>query len=199
VPGAPLRIAAIGVNHWHSLYDSAYLRHLAGMPDVQLVALQDASAEIADKRAASLGPPDLHRLPSDAGRDSPGFRHRAGAAPRHGRARSLPAGRGISFLRRGHVGFTIGADRLDSPSATPWITSDAARSRPSACTIVVGSCTSSTKRTNSPAGLTANSRGAASCLSRLPREDPARGRKHAQGHGNRPIPQRAQSLRRRIR
>jgi hypothetical protein len=57
VPGAPLRIAAIGVNHWHSLYDSAYLRHLAGMPDVQLVALQDASAEIAGKCAASLGNP----------------------------------------------------------------------------------------------------------------------------------------------
>ena len=49
------RIAAIGVSHWHSLYDAAYLRHLAGMPDVQLVGLQDASAAIAAKRAAALG------------------------------------------------------------------------------------------------------------------------------------------------
>src|SRR5215831_1603689 len=36
----PIRVAAIGVSHWHSLYDSAYLRHLVGMPDMQLVALQ---------------------------------------------------------------------------------------------------------------------------------------------------------------
>jgi predicted dehydrogenase len=49
------RIAAIGVSHWHSLYDAAYLRHLAGMPDVQLVGLQDVSAAIAAKRAAALG------------------------------------------------------------------------------------------------------------------------------------------------
>ena len=51
------RIAAIGVSHWHSLYDAAYLRHLAGMPDVQLVGLQDVSAAIAAKRAAALGNP----------------------------------------------------------------------------------------------------------------------------------------------
>jgi predicted dehydrogenase len=52
-----VRVAAIGVTHWHSLYDSAYLRHLAGMPDVSLVGLHDASAEIAAKRAAVLGHP----------------------------------------------------------------------------------------------------------------------------------------------
>src|SRR5262245_65296035 len=51
----PIRVAATGVSHWHSLYDSAYLRHLAGMPDMQLVALQDSSAEIAAHRAAALG------------------------------------------------------------------------------------------------------------------------------------------------
>lgn len=55
----PLRIAAIGVSHWHSLYDSAYLRHLAGMPDFELVGIQDASAEIATKRAAALGNPPV--------------------------------------------------------------------------------------------------------------------------------------------
>ena len=53
----PIRVAAIGVGHWHSLYDSAYLRHLVGMPDMQLVALQDPSAEIAAQRAAALGGP----------------------------------------------------------------------------------------------------------------------------------------------
>ncbi len=53
----PIRVAAIGVSHWHSLWDSAYLRHLAGMPDTELVGLHDASAEVAAKRAAMLGRP----------------------------------------------------------------------------------------------------------------------------------------------
>jgi predicted dehydrogenase len=52
-----MRIAAIGVSHWHSLYDSAYLRHLDSIPDARLVALQDSSAAIAAKRAAALGNP----------------------------------------------------------------------------------------------------------------------------------------------
>jgi predicted dehydrogenase len=56
----PARVAAIGVSHWHSLYDSAYLRHLAGMPDMRLVALQDSSAAIAAKRAAALGDPPVY-------------------------------------------------------------------------------------------------------------------------------------------
>jgi len=56
----PIRVAAIGVGHWHSLYDSAYLRHLAGMPDMQLVALHDPSAEIAAQRAAALGGPSVY-------------------------------------------------------------------------------------------------------------------------------------------
>jgi predicted dehydrogenase len=55
----PVRVAAIGVSHWHSLYDSAYLRHLAGMPDMRLVALHDGSAAIAAKRAAALGDPPV--------------------------------------------------------------------------------------------------------------------------------------------
>jgi predicted dehydrogenase len=53
------RVAAIGVSHWHSLYDSAYLKHLAGMPEFSLVALHDASAGIAGKRAAQLGNPPV--------------------------------------------------------------------------------------------------------------------------------------------
>ena len=55
----PVRVAAIGVSHWHSLYDSAYLRHLSGMPDMQLVGLHDSSAAIAAKRAAVLGDPPV--------------------------------------------------------------------------------------------------------------------------------------------
>jgi predicted dehydrogenase len=47
------------VSHWHSLYDSAYLRHLAGFPGFEIVGLQDQSAEIAAKRAAVLGQPPV--------------------------------------------------------------------------------------------------------------------------------------------
>jgi predicted dehydrogenase len=50
-----LRIAAIEVSHWHSLHDAAYLRLLAGMDDVELVALHDPSAAISAERAAALG------------------------------------------------------------------------------------------------------------------------------------------------
>lgn len=61
-----LRVAAIEVSHWHSLYDSAYLRHLAGMPDVQIVGVQDPSAEIAAHRASEVGNPrtyiDYHAM-----------------------------------------------------------------------------------------------------------------------------------------
>ena len=54
-----IRIAAIGVSHWHSLYDAAYLRHLTGMPDVEIVAVQDPDPEIASRRAAVLGNPPV--------------------------------------------------------------------------------------------------------------------------------------------
>jgi predicted dehydrogenase len=54
-----IRIAAIEVSHWHSLYDSAYLRHATGMPDVELVGVQDPSADIAAQRAAALGNPPV--------------------------------------------------------------------------------------------------------------------------------------------
>ncbi|MBI2217317.1 MAG: Gfo/Idh/MocA family oxidoreductase [Candidatus Rokubacteria bacterium] len=57
--GSRIRIAAIEVRHWHSLWDSAYLRHLAGMPDVELVGLHDPDAAIATKRAAVLGTPPV--------------------------------------------------------------------------------------------------------------------------------------------
>jgi predicted dehydrogenase len=52
-----VRIAAIGVGHWHSLYDAAYLKTLVRMHDVQLVAVQDPDAAIVASRAAELGDP----------------------------------------------------------------------------------------------------------------------------------------------
>ena len=54
-----LRIAAIGVSHWHALYDAAYLRRLARMPDVQLVGLHDANPQIAAQRAAAVSNPPI--------------------------------------------------------------------------------------------------------------------------------------------
>ncbi len=54
-----IRVAAIGVSHWHALYDSAYLRHLETMPDFVLVGLHDPDREIAAHRAAALGWPPV--------------------------------------------------------------------------------------------------------------------------------------------
>ena len=52
-----IRVAAIGVGHWHALFDAAYLRHLVAMPDVALVAVQDPDATLVAKRAAAVGGP----------------------------------------------------------------------------------------------------------------------------------------------
>ena len=52
----PLRIAVIKVSHWHALKDAAYLTHLAKIPDVTLVALQDPDADRAAQVAAQLAP-----------------------------------------------------------------------------------------------------------------------------------------------
>ena len=52
-----IRVAAIGVSHWHALNDAAYLRHLVAMPDVELVAIHDADADLVAKRAAEVGGP----------------------------------------------------------------------------------------------------------------------------------------------
>jgi predicted dehydrogenase len=48
-----MRIAVSGVSHWHALYDTAYLRRLARMPDAQLVGLHDADPQIAAQRSAA--------------------------------------------------------------------------------------------------------------------------------------------------
>jgi predicted dehydrogenase len=52
-----IRVAAIEVSHWHALHDAAYLRHLAAMPDVQLVGLQDSDPAVVARRAAEVGQP----------------------------------------------------------------------------------------------------------------------------------------------
>ena len=81
-----IRVAAIGVSHWHALNDAAYLRHLVAMPDVELVALHDVDAGLVAKRAAEVGNPPTftdHRamLAADPAR----FRGGAGPAQPDGR------------------------------------------------------------------------------------------------------------------
>jgi predicted dehydrogenase len=55
-----IRVAAIGVSHWHALYDPAYLKQLRAMPDVELVAVQDADAAVALHRAREVGDPSVY-------------------------------------------------------------------------------------------------------------------------------------------
>jgi predicted dehydrogenase len=52
-----IRVAAIGVSHWHALNDAAYLRHLVAMPDVELAAIQDFDAGLVARRAVEVGSP----------------------------------------------------------------------------------------------------------------------------------------------
>ena len=49
------RVAAIGVCHWHSIYDAAYLRHLAAMDDVDIVGIHDEDPDIAKHRVSEIG------------------------------------------------------------------------------------------------------------------------------------------------
>ena len=93
------RIAAIGVNDLHSLYDSAYLRHLASHPGRAAGRRStNPNAAIAAKRAAALGNPpvftDYRKMlaPEDAG-----FRDRFRPPTRHMAADGAPpARRGLS-------------------------------------------------------------------------------------------------------
>ena len=55
----PIRIAAIGVGHWHSLHDAAYLKTLARMPEAQLAGVHDPDGAMASQRAAQLGGPPV--------------------------------------------------------------------------------------------------------------------------------------------
>lgn len=57
------RVAAIGVNHWHALYDAAYLLMLKSMPEVEIVALQDDDEARAQERLEKLAIADLAKAP----------------------------------------------------------------------------------------------------------------------------------------
>jgi predicted dehydrogenase len=54
-----IRVAAIGVGHWHSLFDAAYLKALTRMPEAKLVAVHDADTALAAQRASELGSPPV--------------------------------------------------------------------------------------------------------------------------------------------
>jgi predicted dehydrogenase len=54
-----IRVAALGVGHWHSLFDAAYLKTLVRMPEAKLVAVHDPDAALAAQRAAELGGPPV--------------------------------------------------------------------------------------------------------------------------------------------
>lgn len=53
-------VAAMGVTHWHALYDAAYLPMLLELPDVRLVALHEDDTAIAAERAGKLGNPPIY-------------------------------------------------------------------------------------------------------------------------------------------
>ena len=55
----PIRIAAIEVSHWHSVFDAAYLKQLHRMPEVRIVGLQDPDASVVARRAAEVGGPPV--------------------------------------------------------------------------------------------------------------------------------------------
>jgi predicted dehydrogenase len=62
------------VGHWHSLFDAAYLKTLADMPEVHLVGLQDPDAVMAAQRAAQLGgPPTFTDYPEMLANTRPDF------------------------------------------------------------------------------------------------------------------------------
>jgi len=50
-----LKIAAIGVSHWHAIYDSAYLQRLKNIEGAKLIAIQDENEEILTQRLNVLG------------------------------------------------------------------------------------------------------------------------------------------------
>ncbi|HEU4370296.1 MAG TPA: Gfo/Idh/MocA family oxidoreductase [Methylomirabilota bacterium] len=100
-----MRIAAIEVSHWHSLYDAAYLRILAGLPDVELVGLHDPSAAIAARRAAALGNPRVftdHRQMLDT--TKPDFVVALGQHSRMARTAHELLDRGIAFMMEKPMG-----------------------------------------------------------------------------------------------
>ena len=55
-----VRIAAIEVGHWHSLFDAAYLKTVVQIPELRLVGIQDPDAALVAQRAAALGGPPTY-------------------------------------------------------------------------------------------------------------------------------------------
>jgi predicted dehydrogenase len=100
-----MRVAAIEVSHWHSLYDAAYLRILAGLPDVELVGLHDPSQEVAGRRAAALGNPpvftDYHAM---LARTKPDFVVALGQHARMARTAHDLLDHGVPFLMEKPMG-----------------------------------------------------------------------------------------------
>jgi predicted dehydrogenase len=70
-----ISIAVIGANHWHTLYDAAYLKRMAEMPDVRIVGIQDDDAQIARQRADAIGGsiPTFTSYPSMLSETNPDF------------------------------------------------------------------------------------------------------------------------------
>ncbi len=60
-----IRVAAVGVNHWHALYDAAYLLMLKAMPEVEIVALQDDDEARARERVEKLALPQAPKVYTD--------------------------------------------------------------------------------------------------------------------------------------
>ena len=114
-----IRIAAIEVSHWHALYDAAYLRRLHSMPDVQLVGIQDPSADIAVQCAAEVGhPPTFTDYQHMLEATTPDFvlalgRHRVMASIAHDLL-----DRGYPFLMEKPMGFSAEQVRSVADKAT---------------------------------------------------------------------------------
>ena len=108
-----IRIAAIGVSHWHAVHDAAYLRHLTAMPDVALVGVQDSDAGIVKKRAAEAGNPptftDYHQMLAET---RPDFVLALGRHRQMARIAHDLLDRGLPFLMEKPMG--ISADEVQS-------------------------------------------------------------------------------------
>ena len=99
----PVRVAAIEVSHWHSIYDPAYLRQLHKMADVNSSACTTDDAGVAAHRAAEVGnPPVFTDYRQHAGPNAARLRARAWTAQRHGGDRTRPA-RSPPALRDGEA------------------------------------------------------------------------------------------------
>ncbi len=125
-----IRAAAIGMNHWHSLYDASYLRHLAAMPDVRIVGIHDDDPRIAAHRASEVGGsiPTFASYPEMLSETKPDFvlalgRHdQMAEVAHHLLDRRVPfvMEKPMSFNARQLRGVVEKADALDGFAAVPY-------------------------------------------------------------------------------